>query len=287
MKRIRALFPAFGLMALCSCSLNPSFSSSESKGDPISREDAYRILDESKAYVENDSYLFPTKGRIDHHRKNVHDGSDLANPAEEESQEAILYDWEARCSFQSIDYSSRNERGEVNQYSAYQWMFTQNGIFYCAQSDSLEDFSNASYREMGEQEFWLALQRQCFFKQQAVNYLESSKDSWSNRIQEMERSATPFTESYFSSGEGDLEASFSYSGPMVSTINGEKWNGTSSGEHVIKIRDHLPVFETLSHEIRQEKGEEWELSSGEDSTTLTFGSISFQAPDLSRFQKEE
>ncbi len=262
-------------------------------GDPVDRQKACLLLEESADHLEKPDYRLPTKRGFVTDMKTIYKRSEGSSTEELEvvSGGNFQYDGEAKTLYAET-YASKAlaDGGGISRY--YTWLFSENGKHYHAGSPSLTDFSEASYREMEEEEFddlFSRLHKAYFPKAEG---LAGSLRDIARIIQEWAGAAQgqggpDFADSYLCKGEGDLTGSFTYEGQGISTeIDGQEcktWNIHSKSEQEFRVEDHLLVYQKI--EDYQKK---YDDSIVEERTDIkdgyfAWGVSSFTAPDLSKF----
>ena len=104
--------------------------------------------------------------------------------------------------------------------------------------------------------------------------------------------SSSFDESYLTSGEGNLEvnATMKASGTYAPAISAEGENApiafTVENTVKLKVENYLPLSEETILKSSQKKGEKTNVLSAHTTTTYSWGSCNFTAPDLSKFPAE-
>jgi hypothetical protein len=289
----------------------------------MSKEDAKKKLEEYSAHAQEKTFTLPRKLSYSSQAVMVANGvsSTFLSTADIDLDAKCIFSY-ASMPISSIGQEAA-ETG-LTEWTPCYWLWTEKKNeeqkYYFAYSTSKTDYSEAYFYDVDEETFNEQfeemneyLSAEGFEKAYAKlvrdldniilpgeKAAESSKEeslSGETPVAEEEHSynieESSLEESYLSSGDGNLEvdATMKASGTYAPAISAEGEKNAPIAFNVentvkLKVENYLPLSEETILKSSQKTGEKTNTLSAHTTTTYSWGSCSFTAPDLSKFPAE-
>ena len=307
---ILALASAF-LLAACSASIG------------MSKEDAKKKLEEYSAHAQEKTFTMPRK--LSYSSQAVMEGngvsSTLLSTVDIDLDAKCIFSY---ASMPVGSVAGEGAEPGLTEWTPHYWLWTvkenEEQKYYFAYSSSKTDYSQAYFYDLNKEAFdeqfeqmndYLSAEG---FKKAYTKLIrdldnivlpgekadESSEEKISSEETPVEEEKYSYNlvsnsldESYLSSGEGNLEvnATMKASGTYAPAISAEGEKNAPIAFNVentvkLKVENYLPLSEETILKSSQKTGEKTNVLSAHTTTTYSWGSCNFTAPDLSKFPAE-
>lgn len=305
MKKIKAILALASASLLTACSVSVG----------MSKEAAKKKLEEYSAHVQEKTFTTPRK--LSYSSQAVMETNGVSSTL----LSTYDIDLDAKCifSYASMPVASAEEGAEagLTEWTPCYWLWTvkenEEQKYYFAYSASKTDYSQAYFYDIDEEAFneqfeqmneYLSAEGfgKAYTKlvkdldnivlpgQKADESSEAKTSSEETPVEEYSYSieSSSLDESYLSSGDGNLEvnATMKASGTYAPASSAESIAFSAENIVKFKVENYLPLSEETILKSSQKMGEKTNVLSAHTTTTYSWGSCSFTAPDLSKFPSE-
>lgn len=316
MKKIKAILTlaCASLLAACSVSIG------------MSKEDAKKKLDEYSAHAQEKTFTMPRKLSYSSQAVMENSGvsSTLLSTFDIDLDAKCIFSYTSMPVASTADTGEEGAEAELTEWTPCYWLWSakekEEQKYYFAYSSSKTDYSQAYFYDLEEEDFngqfeqmneYLSAEgfEKAYTKliKDLDNITLPGEKADESSVEETTSEETPveeekysynfdsssLDESYLSSCEGNLEvnatmkASGTYA-PLLSAEGEENAPIAFNVENVVKfkVENYLPLSEETILKSSQRKGEKTDVLSIHTTTTYSWGSCNFTAPDLSKFPAE-
>lgn len=316
MKKIKVIvaLASASLLAACSASIG------------MSKQDAKKKLEEYSAHAQEKTFTMPRKlsysSQAVMETKGV--SSTFLSTFDIDLDAKCIFSYASMPLGSIADMDEEGAEAGLTDWTAYYWLWTakenEEQKYYFAYSSSKTDYSQAYFYDIDEETF-----NEQFERMNEYLNAEGLKNAYTKLIKDLDNIALPgekanesseeetpseetpveeeeysynlesssLDESYLSSGDGNLEVNATMKAkgtyaPLASEEGEEIVPIAFDAENTVKfkVENYLPLTEETILKSSQKMGEKTNDLSAHTTTTYSWGSCNFTAPDLSKFPAE-